>query len=678
MITMALKSQHEFDLSLSTYNQRRAKQAAAPDVIDLDIETRSELDLRKVGAFKYATHPSTDIWCVAYSINGGPIQLWYPVDPLPFHKAPAKVRGHNVTFEFLLWMHVLHVRYDWPKISFEICDCTMVRALPLALPPKLENLAPALRLEHRKDPSSQRLMLLMARPAKPRRGQDPTRIRWHDDPDKVEGLGQRCMLDVEIEQEADGPLPPLSDAERKLWLLDFQINARGFKIDRKLAEAARRIVEQAAPEIDLELSQLTDGVVTAIGQVGRMLPWVQGEGFRGRSLQRDVIEQQLAENTTITDKGRRGLELRLGGAQAAAKKVDALLARAGPDDRVRGAFRFHGASTGRWSGEGFQPQNLKRPGVEDIEAAIAAVATGSLKRLKKLSNKPLSIIGDVIRPMIIAEDGHELVGADLSAIEARVLAFVAGESWLLDQYAKFDATGNPEHEPYRVIVAPVYSVRPNKITDAQRRIGKTATLAFGYMGGLNAWRNFSDECTDAEVLKIRDSWRKLHPNICKLWRALDRCAVGAVKHPGKVFRCGLVDLWSTGSFMFIELPNRRRLAYPFPSIVRNSFDQDAVSFYDASAGQFSPCRFGQGAFGGTWTENVVQAIARDILAEAMLRIDAAGHKIVLHVHDEIVVELPTGTLDPKQLIRLMTRKPRWALNLPLAAEGWRGKRYIKT
>ena len=409
MITMALKSQHSFDFSLSTYNQRRSKQAAAPEVIDLDIETRSELDLRKVGVFKYATHPSTDIWCVALSIDGGPIQLWHPGEPLPFRKAPRKVRGHNVIFEYLIWTHVLHARYGWVKILFEICDCTMVRALPLALPPKLENLAPALGLEHRKDPSSQRLMLSMARPAKPRKGQDQTCIHWHDDPEKIERLGQRCISDVEIEQEADSYLPPLPRAEWKLWQLDYRINAYGFKIDRQLAEAARRIAEQAGPEIDLELSQLTNGAVTAIGQVGRMLPWVQARGFRGQSLEREVIEKQLVREDFTDVDARRVLELRLGGAQAAAKKVDALLAYASEvDDRIRHILAFLRASTGRWGCLGPQVHNIKRTPAENIAAAIEAVSTGDLARLRKFSDKPLAVIGSIIRALIIAEYGYEL------------------------------------------------------------------------------------------------------------------------------------------------------------------------------------------------------------------------------------------------------------------------------
>ena len=200
-----------------------------------------------------------------------------------------------------------------------------------------------------------------------------------------------------------------------------------------------------------------------------------------------------------------------------------------------------------------------------------------------------------------------------------------------------------------------------------------------YAGGLAAWRNFlPDTLTDNEVMAIRDAWRRLHTNIVKFWYRLNRAALFAVKHPGELARCGMLDLWSTGSFLFLQLPSKRLLSYPYPSIIKNSFGEDAVVYRDNSAGQFVLCRFGQGAHPGIWFQNAVQACARDVMAEAMLRIDAAGHQIVLHVHDEVVIETAKGTVDLNSFTRLMTRKPRWALNLPLAAETTRNTRYIKT
>ena len=242
-------------------------------------------------------------------------------------------------------------------------------------------------------------------------------------------LGARCDLDVLIEQDVDAHLPPLSDAERKLWQLDFRINARGFQIDRPFAEAASKIIKEAGPELDAELARITAGEITSPGQAKRLLPWLQARGYRGHSLEREVAERQLARKDSTDPVARRALEIRLDGALASAKKVQALLSRAGDDDRVRGAFQHHKASTGRWSGEGFQPQNMKRISIEDIDAAIAGILTGSYQRMKKLYPKPLAVIGGLVRAMII---GDHLVGADFNAIEPRALALVAGDNRLLD------------------------------------------------------------------------------------------------------------------------------------------------------------------------------------------------------------------------------------------------------
>jgi DNA polymerase len=234
----------------------------------------------------------------------------------------------------------------------------------------------------------------------------------------------------------------LSLTEQAVWLLSRKINERGFCVDREFAEAARQIAQAAAPEIDTELGETTGGFVTGVNQVARQLRWLQQQGCTMQKLDRKAIERQL-EKEDLPAAVRRVLELRLGGAQAAVKKIDALLARAGTDDRVRGAFRYHGASTGRWAGEGFQPQNLKRPVVEDPNAAIAAVATGDYRHVRSLDPRPLAVVGDCSRAMIRGAPGHGLIGADFSAIESRVLPWVAGEESKLDSYRRYDRNPRP-------------------------------------------------------------------------------------------------------------------------------------------------------------------------------------------------------------------------------------------
>ncbi len=213
-----------------------------------------------------------------------------------------------------------------------------------------------------------------SKPRRARQGENPSAVYWFDDPDRLQRLYAYCGQDVEVERELYSRLPPLAPTEQALWLLNNTINERGFRVDRAFAESARKIAQAAGPEIDAEVAKLADGAVTKIGQIARLLQWLQQQGCAAKKLHRKAIEKLL--DADLPAAVQRVLELRLGGAQAATKKIDALLARAGDDDRVRGAFRFHGAATGRWSGEGFQPQNLKRPAVEDLDAAIAAVSTG--------------------------------------------------------------------------------------------------------------------------------------------------------------------------------------------------------------------------------------------------------------------------------------------------------------
>jgi DNA polymerase family A len=376
---------------------------------------------------------------------------------------------------------------------------------------------------------------------------------------------------------------------------------------------------------------------------------------------------------------RRVLELRLGGAQAATKKITALLSRAGDDDRIRGAFRYHGAATGRWSGEGFQAQNLKKPEVEDIDAAVTAVSTGDYAHVKELYPRPLSAVGDCSRAMICAPPGHVLIGADFSSIESRGLAWVANEKWKLDSYKGFDATRDPRDEPYCITACKIFRKPPGTFTkdSPERNVGKTCDLAFGYMGGLGAWRKFEpDRFTDDQVKQFNKEWRAAHPAIRKFWYDVDRAALTAVRERGRVVRCGPVAFKSTGAFLFLRLPSGRKIMYPQPRAVGDEQRQH-VTFIDNAAGRFCECRNGQGAYGGLWTENVVSGIARDLLAEAMLRIEAAGYPIVLHVHDEIVAEVPIGFGSLDQFTHLMTRNPAWALELPIAAKAWSGKRYCK-
>jgi DNA polymerase bacteriophage-type len=653
-------------------------------VLHRDYETRGLIRLNSVGAYRYAADPHTEVLCAAFCVDDGPVQPWTPGDAVPaaFLEAAANpnwiVVAHNDQFETAIEQHILAPRYGWPLIPIERHRCTMAMSLACGLPARLSAAADALELASRKDRAGERLMHQTSKPRRPHKDESSDQVYWFDDQDRLDRLYSYCKQDVEVERELYERLSPLPPAEQALWELSAQINSRGFRVDRSFAEAARRVAQAAAPELDQELVEITGGAVTSINQVAKLLVWLQGQGCTLQKLDKKGIEKLLA--TELPAQVQRVLELRLGGAQAAAKKFSALLARAGDDDRVRGAFRYHGASTGRWAGEGFQPQNLKRPVVDDLDAAVAAVATGDYEHVRKLYPRPLSVVGDCSRSMICAAPGHTLIGADFSSIESRVLAWIAGEDWKLDSYRRYDATRDPRDEPYCVTACKIFGKPAGIFTkdSPERNVGKTCDLAFGYMGGLNAWRKFEpDRFTDDEVKQFNKEWRAAHPRIKAFWYQIDRAAYDATHKRGQVVSCGRVAFKCSGAFLFLKLPSGRKLAYPLPHIEIEDERNQAVVFADNALGQFKDCRHGNGAYGGLWSENVVSGIARDLLADAMRRIEAAGYPIVLHVHDEVVAEVPESFGSTEEFTSLMTRKPAWALELPLAAGAWSGSRYCK-
>jgi DNA polymerase bacteriophage-type len=672
-------------MNVHPLNATVAACALQQPVLHRDFEVRSTLSLPKVGSWKFAAAAETEVLCCAFAVNDGPVQLWLPGNPVPpeFLEAARSpdwlVCAHNAQFEAAIERLIMQRRYGWPKIPLRQHRCTMAMALALALPGKLELVAEALELIHRKDRAGQRLMLMMARPRRPHKDEAPG-LYWFDDEARLQRLYEYCKRDIQVERELYLQLQPLIPQELKLWQLDFVINARGFHFNRTLAEAARKIAQALGPELNAELKQLTGGAVTTIFQVARLKQWLALQGYAVDCLDKTAIAD-LLESKDLPDAVRRVLLVRQGGAQAAAKKIDALLARCDADGRIRGALRFHGASTGRWAGNGPQPQNLKRPLTDDIDAAIAAIGTGDLKHVRELYPQPLAVIGDISRSLITADPGNVLIGADFSSIESRVLAWVAGEEWKLDSYRRFDATQDPRDEPYCITACKIFRVPDGTFNkeSSERKVGKTCDLAFGYQGGLNAWRKFEpDRFSDQEVERFKTEWRAAHPAIKKFWYAIDRATWQAVREREKVIRCARLLLKCTGMFLFVKLPSGRKLAYPYPRIEIEDLQHEVVVFKDASSGQWRECRGGNGAYGGLWTENIVSAISRDLLAAALPRLERVGYRVVLHVHDEIIAEVPVGFGSTEEFTRLMITPPCWALGLPIAAKAWSGPRFSKS
>jgi DNA polymerase len=539
----------------------------------------------------------------------------------------------------------------------------------MALPGKLELLCEALNFEHRK--ADDAVMRKLAKPRKPKQGEDPNVLYWHDTPENLEALSRYCCKDIECEREADCQLPPLSNSEQVLWFIDQRVNDRGFAIYLPLVEASLDIIARATPEQLATFSALT-GIKSPACRA-KLIDWLREHGCSIPNLKKETVEETLACESLGKD-ARLALEIRRDTTRAAANKAAALKAWCGDDGRVRGTLNYHGAATGRWAGRGPQPQNFRRD-TEGGNAKIAAVLSGDLVQVKALGS-PFEVIGDISREMIVAAPGHRLLIGDFTGIESMVLAGIAGQQSKLDQWTKYIKSQNLDDHPY---MAEGLSLGYTDKEQAYKK-GKISDLAFGYMGGLKAYRNFAppgDHSTDGEIFEKQGIWQSRHPKAVEFWYEINALAIEAVRNPHTPY-CydNKIQLLSNGSFLRITLPSGRSIHYPFPRIATNRRMEEAVIFKDNAGGRWADYHRGP-AHPGTWTENIVSGFARDLLAEAMKRLEVAGYKIILTVHDEIVAEMPDGEGSLEEFKQLIEILPDWAGGMPVACKAREGLRFAK-
>jgi DNA polymerase len=628
-------------------------------ILHRDLETRSKANLKEAGHRRYAADPSTEVLCFAYAVDTSPAQLWMPGQPIPTEFVEAAqdpswlVCAHNDAFESAVEELILAPRFRWPLVPLERHRCTMAMCAANALPRKLEIAADVLGLPQQKEKAGKRLIQKMVC------GKELSE-------EELRQLYDYCCQDVEVERALYERLPPLTPEEQILWVLDQTINRRGFYVDRVLASAAYEIELKEKSFHKQELAALTNGQINSVGQIKLMKEMLKEQGYDHKSLNKNLIDAiiaQLPEGAL-----RRVIEIRREAAKAS--KLKSLLNGLDTDSRLRGTFNFRAAKTGRFSGERFQPQNMKKP-QGDIAAAIEAVRSGNIEQVRRLG-PPLAVLSDISRSLICAAPSHVLIGADFSAIESRVLAWIAGEEWKLDAYRRFDETGDSALEPYCVTATRILgrSVIPDD--EAGRKIGKTCDLAFGFGGTRIAFRKFDTTHSDAAVDKFCAGWRRAHRATRIFWYALEH-GLRETFHTGERGTLRPFTFDCTGGVLFLTLPSGRQLAYP-EARIESGGHGPYIAFKRMKDGKW---RDERGWF-GVFTENVVQAISGDILTEAMQRVEAAGYPVVLHIHDEIVCEIPKGFGSTEELQCLVTKLPKWATGLPIAAKPWTGLRYAKT
>lgn len=648
------------------------------EFVSVDFETRSTIDLRRTGVYPYAQHEHTGIWCMAYAFPGEEPQLWRPGDLnddrlVQWINDGKPLRAWNAQFERTIWNEIMAGRYGWPKTEIEHWYCTAAEARAMALPGSLGDAAAALRVEQQKDSEGYNLMLRMARPRSYAPDGSPV---WWDVPDRIHRLSQYCLQDVRTESSVLAKVRTLDPNERAVFTLDQRINDRGVRFDRELALAARDVAAEALEIANKRLHEITGGSVPTVTAVGAFTEWLRSRGVDATSITKAVVRE--LQKTDLPPDVLEALKIREEAGKSSVAKIDSMLEAACSDDRIRGMLLYHGAATGRWSGRLVQPQNFPRGNVSDPEAYIPLVLTRDVHNID-LHHPPLEVVSSMLRAMLTAAPGHKLVAADFSAIEARVLAWLANEKDLLNTFA----TGG---DVYKVMAAKIYSKPVADIGKSERQMGKMAILGLGY--GMGA-KKFVDACkTMADIdispedsKKVVDLYRSSSTGIVELWRELEAAALQACLEPGtrQVAARGLIRFKRESGYLWMKLPSGRLLCYSNPTVVERTTPwgsvQPAVRVYGVNS--MTKKWMPYDLYSGLLAENAVQAIARDILSEAMLRAEARQFPVVLSVHDEIVCELPESQGSAHDLEEIMREVPEWASGLPLNAEGWENFRFRK-
>jgi DNA polymerase len=701
--------------------------------------------LPAIGAAAYSEHPSTEVLCWRYDLaDGRGVQFWRPGLPNPVdlfeHVAAGRpIESHNAMFERLIWTNVCVPKYGWPPLPPYVQRCSMATARVQSLPGALDNLGDVLRLDTRKDKDGKRLLDKFSVPRNPTKGDPRLRIRPEDDPDDAMRLYEYCARDVQVEQAASDAMDPMTPAELGFWLIDQEINARGIGVDRAGVRDCIVILNQVLDQYGAECEALTGGLKPS--QVEAVRGWLAAQGVHLYTLDAEAVEAALARDD-LPPHARRVLEIRALTGSASVKKIYALENTTCRDNRIRDTIVHHGARTGRpTGGGGVQPLNLPKAGPKLVECeackrpmrptatdcpwcgarfynvrqqrpswqtryvddVLEIMALHSLAMVEQFFGDALLAISGCVRGLFVAAEGHDLIASDYSAIEAVVLAMLAGEQWRIDAFRN--------HEP-------IYLVGASKITGVplasylaykeqhgdhhpdRQNIGKVSELACGFGGWIGSYKAFGstedDETIRAQIL----AWRAASPAIVEFWGGqwrgppwrreyaelygVEGAFIRALRVPDvrQEFRGIGFTYLSARDKLVITLPSGRDLTYHEPRLVQSDRNADEVSILYSTHN--SNPKYGamgwvrMSTYGGRLTENIVQAVAHDILRHAIIMLRVAGYPTVLHVYDEVVVEVPYGFGSLEEVERIMSSMPAWASDWPVSASGgWRGKRYRK-
>lgn len=722
------------------------------------LNTSGKPGLPFVGAFYYAMHHETEIVSLSYDLRAGEgVKLWVPGMPPPLDllrhiSMGGDIEGHNVVFEYLIWNYVGVRMFGWPELLPRQCWCSLAKCFAFSIPGKLGDAVKAMGLPAEKNANGQKLINQLSVPRKPTKADASLWATPANYPEKFAEFYQYNMDDVTAESGLSECVPELSDWERQVWLLDFDINLRGVAVDVPVLNAMAGHIEHVQSVLAEEMRAITGGAVVDAAKTKELGDWLELETerefpktARGQvQLTKERVEQIM--ELPIPDAAHRALEIRQLAGHASVKKVHSIRCRTSAHGRIHGLFQYAGADrTGRFAGRGPQPQNLYAKGLsvaqcqpcgryrsaaviwcpycesaevregaewgsDAVDDACSTFQTHDPAQLQMVWGDVQETIAACLRGVFVAGPGMELVCSDFSAIEAVVAAAIADEQWRLEVFKThgmiYEAGASKlTGVPFQEFVD--YKARTGNHHPHRKKIGKVSELASGYGGWIPAWRQFgADEFMDDQEIKEGIlAWRAESPNIVEMWGGqwrkhpdrwqwtpelfgLEGAAVQAIQSPGQWFYHREIGYVVHNDVMFCRLPSGRYLHYHQPRLEPSQHPAGMEQYQITYMGRGDPNKGGLwmrlSTYGGKLFENVVQAIARDIQANSLINVTAAGFPVVLHVHDEIVSEVPAARDEAHRRQTVdrfeaeMSTMPWWAEGWPVKASGgWMGRRFRK-
>lgn len=639
----------------------------------IDIETYSDVDLISCGVYKYSSSPHFEILLIAYSVDD---EETVCIDVANGEEPPKEFMemllddtvtktAFNANFERICFSN-----YYQHSFRPEAWRCTAVQAAMLALPLSLEGVGAVLGLDKQKMTEGKELIKYFCSPCKSTKSNGGrTRNLPKDAPEKWRQFKTYCIRDVDVEKQIRQRLAkfPIPKREQEIYCLDQRINDRGIMVDRNLvnhAVACDLLYKETATARAYELTGLENP-----NSVSQLKFWLKEKGLKVDSLAKDTVKDlsMKAEGDV-----QEVLKLRLATSKTSVKKYEAIDRSVCAENRVHGLLQFYGANrTGRWAGRLVQIHNLPQNHLPDLELARALVSEGRYEEVELFYESTPNVLSELIRTAFVAKPGCRFIISDYSAIEARVLAWLAGEEWRLQV---FETHG----KIYEASASAMFHVPIEEITKTSplRQKGKISELALGYGGAVGALTSMGAlkmGLTEEELPGLVSTWRSANPHITAFWWAVDEAAITAVrdKKPSKV---GRVSFEYKSGILFVTLPSGRKLSYVKPRMMLNKFGREGLT-YEGIGESKKWMRLE--TYGPKLVENIVQAASRDILAEAMLRLEKEGFDIVCHVHDEVVLEVPDGKSSVEEVNEIMAVNPVWTEGLPLKAAGFESPFYKK-